>query len=970
MANPKKRRKLIVFTIIALALVALVLVAVFRRREDEVTVQTDKVKRRDLTELVVANGKIQPVLKVTISPEVSGEIIELPVKEGQVVKKGDLILKIKPDFYVAARNQAEASYKSALSSKTISEANLEKAGAEFKRNEELFQNKLISESVYTEVKTAFDIAKAQLVGANHQIEMSKAQLARAEEDLSKTTIVSPLDGTISKLNSQVGERVVGTATMAGTDVMTIADLNEMEARVDVGEMDVVLIQPGQRARLEVDAFNLKNAPRRDRFAGFRGNGRSFRSCSLRNRSICAGSTRKPQCFDLPGRRQEHFSVMIIAWQLQHIPARSAGEFAGQHQKVAADRLDRCSPILLGQAKPLEPMHQVIGEQQQLKERHVGRPLLGRDFVQRQMMQQLPDGFLDVGARVIGPPDILRLQRQVGDVGRILESAHLHQGQLIGLVGSLFHGAPHHNEAMGLFPFLRPVFKVGDTPAKMHGLETGVMRRRQEVFHLGGHDEVAAARLVQMLHERPAKVTRVGQKTNPRPRHVRGNFFQTPVDHEAGAGIGGRIARTQRAMPELLAVSFKAQNGMIGGAALLPGIVALPSALLLAIQGEDHRIHVKLQLRARLRQAKQLFAQPVMQPDHFPNGGRWQTPQEPAQRGLIWKRFQSDQGEKQSVVLENLRLVHALNAGDQDVEERQDHVRRAIRNPPGRGFEDALEPTPQVKPVTKSLNQEQAAEVRQGLALERKLQCLQALSHGQHAQTGAPAPVSISSHFVRLLTPNQKCRLTPQNQCDCAASSSNHALLRFKDRKFSGMVTEIANSAKGAGTAAASQSAEATKFEVRIRIKEKEQFRPGMSVNTEIETRYRTNVLTVPIAAVTTRPPKPVNAGTNAVAGGRVPSGAAANTNAVGDADPAARDKKAKDAAKPVEVVFVVEGETVRQAPVKLGVSDADYYEIVEGLTEGQEIVTGNYKAMNKELEDGKRIHKSNGAMKAGRPEPK
>lgn len=185
-----------------------------------------------------------------------------------------------------------------------------------------------------------------------------------------------------------------------------------------------------------------------------------------------------------------------------------------------------------------------------------------------------------------------------------------------------------------------------------------------------------------------------------------------------------------------------------------------------------------------------------------------------------------------------------------------------------------------------------------------------------------------------------------------------------------MVTEIANSAKGAGTAAASQSAEATKFEVRIRIKEKEQFRPGMSVNTEIETRYRTNVLTVPIAAVTTRPPKPVNAGTNAVAGGRVPSGAAANTNAVGDADPAARDKKAKDAAKPVEVVFVVEGETVRQAPVKLGVSDADYYEIVEGLTEGQEIVTGNYKAMNKELEDGKRIHKSNGAMKAGRPEPK
>lgn len=262
MANSKKRRKLVVFSIIGLVLVGLSTMAVFRKREAVISVQTDKVKRRDLTELVVANGKIQPVLQVKISPEVSGEIIELPVKEGQVVKKGDLILKIKPDFYVAARNQAEASYKSALSGKTVADANLEKSEAEFKRNEELFKNKLISESVYTEMKTAYDIARAQVVSASHQIEMSRAQLARAEEDLGKTTIVSPLNGTISKLNSQAGERVVGTATMAGTDVMTIADLDEMEARVDIGEMDVVLIQPGQRARLEVDAFKNR------KFTGF------------------------------------------------------------------------------------------------------------------------------------------------------------------------------------------------------------------------------------------------------------------------------------------------------------------------------------------------------------------------------------------------------------------------------------------------------------------------------------------------------------------------------------------------------------------------------------------------------------------------------------------------------------------------------------------------------------------------------
>ena len=257
MAKSKKRRKTIVFGLIGLALVAMTVGALVKKREVIINVQTEKVARRNITEIVVANGKIQPVLQVKISPEVSGEIIELPVKEGQTVKKGDLILKIKPDFYIANRNQAEASFKSSMAAKTTAEANLEKAGAEFKRNQELFQRKLISDSVFIEFKTGFDIAKAQVQSATHQVEMSQAFLARAEEELAKTTIVSPLDGTVSKLNSQLGERVVGTATMAGTEVMTIADLNEMEARVDIGEMDVVLIAPEQLARLEVEAFKNK-----------------------------------------------------------------------------------------------------------------------------------------------------------------------------------------------------------------------------------------------------------------------------------------------------------------------------------------------------------------------------------------------------------------------------------------------------------------------------------------------------------------------------------------------------------------------------------------------------------------------------------------------------------------------------------------------------------------------------------------
>ncbi len=254
MSKSKKGRKILIFTMIGVVLVGGTVTAVLRKKEPIITVQTEKVSRHTLTELVVANGKIQPVTQVKISPEVSGEIIALPVKEGQVVQKGDLILKIKPDFYIASRNQAEASYKSSLSSQATSEANLAKAEAEYKRNEELFNKKLISDSIFLDFTTALDIAKAQYNGALHQVAMAKALLARAEEELAKTTMVSPITGTISKLNSQLGERVVGTATMAGTDVMIIADLNEMEARVDIGEIDVVLIQPGQHARLEVDAF--------------------------------------------------------------------------------------------------------------------------------------------------------------------------------------------------------------------------------------------------------------------------------------------------------------------------------------------------------------------------------------------------------------------------------------------------------------------------------------------------------------------------------------------------------------------------------------------------------------------------------------------------------------------------------------------------------------------------------------------
>jgi HlyD family secretion protein len=257
MTNSKRktRRKILVFSAIVVVLLAATIYAMFFwKRERLTTIQTETASRRNVTEKVVANGKIQPVVFVKISPEVSGEIIELPVKEGQQIQKGDLLMKIKPDFYKANLNSAEANLKSSAAYNTMSRANLEKAEAEFKRIQELHENKLVSDSQFVEAKTGNDSAKASVEQSEHQTSMARATLARADEELRKTTIYSPLTGTITKLNSQIGERVVGTATYQGTEVMTIADLNDMEARVDIGEIDVVLIAFGQKASLEVDAF--------------------------------------------------------------------------------------------------------------------------------------------------------------------------------------------------------------------------------------------------------------------------------------------------------------------------------------------------------------------------------------------------------------------------------------------------------------------------------------------------------------------------------------------------------------------------------------------------------------------------------------------------------------------------------------------------------------------------------------------
>lgn len=239
--NKKSKKKLFIFSGIGVVLIVLVVLVVMgSKREPVISIQTEKVARRTITQTVTATGKIYPEVQVTITPEVSGEIIELPVKEGQRVRKGETLLKIKPDFYLALRDQATAGLASAR-------ASLSRSEADFNRVKGLFGKGLVSESDRDQARSSYEVARAQY-------DQAEANLKQANENSRKTTIYSPMDGTVSKLSVELGERVLGTSQFQGTTVMTIADLSRMESRVDVGENDVVLISIGDTTRVEVDAY--------------------------------------------------------------------------------------------------------------------------------------------------------------------------------------------------------------------------------------------------------------------------------------------------------------------------------------------------------------------------------------------------------------------------------------------------------------------------------------------------------------------------------------------------------------------------------------------------------------------------------------------------------------------------------------------------------------------------------------------
>lgn len=233
-----------------------------------IQVAVEETEKRTIAETVSASGKIQPEVEVKISADVSGEIVELHVKEGDKVKRGQLLLKIKPDIYVSNLDRSNASLNTTRANLANAEARLvqvesqfKKAQASYTRSKKLYHDKIISESEFEAAESAYEVAKAEVdaarqsvVGARFNVRSAQASVKESRDNLSKTTIFAPVDGTVSRLNVEVGERVVGTLQMAGTEIMRIANLNTMEVNVDVNENDINRVSLGDTATIEVDAF--------------------------------------------------------------------------------------------------------------------------------------------------------------------------------------------------------------------------------------------------------------------------------------------------------------------------------------------------------------------------------------------------------------------------------------------------------------------------------------------------------------------------------------------------------------------------------------------------------------------------------------------------------------------------------------------------------------------------------------------
>jgi len=257
--QPKKKKKKTpwwIYLVGGVFVVGLTVAAAIKGRAGPqgTKVTVDEVARRDVTQFVTATGKIEPEVEVKIAPEVSGEIVELPFAEGDDVEKGELLMRIRDENYRYQVDQREADLAAARASEIQSRARLEQARDDLERSADLHEKELISFQQHRRTRTEFEVAQANFESAQAQVRRAEGLLSQARDLLDRTSIFAPMDGTISRLPVEVGERVAGTGQFNSIEVMRVADLNNMEVVVEVNENDVVNVKVGNPARIDVDAF--------------------------------------------------------------------------------------------------------------------------------------------------------------------------------------------------------------------------------------------------------------------------------------------------------------------------------------------------------------------------------------------------------------------------------------------------------------------------------------------------------------------------------------------------------------------------------------------------------------------------------------------------------------------------------------------------------------------------------------------
>ena len=254
MKNNKILKILVPLTIVLIVFALIGKKAGWFGKAATVKVSVENAEKRTIIETITANGKIQPEKEVKITPDVSGEIVELTVREGDNVEKGQLLLRIKPDVYISQRDRSLAAISQARARLSQAEAQFIQAELSYKRNKQLYDEETISRSEFEQAEASYLVAKAEVDAARFSVTSAEAALKEANENLVKTSIYAPMSGTVSMLLVELGERVAGTGMMAGTDMLRIADLSRMEAQVEVNENDIPRVKLGYTATIEIDAY--------------------------------------------------------------------------------------------------------------------------------------------------------------------------------------------------------------------------------------------------------------------------------------------------------------------------------------------------------------------------------------------------------------------------------------------------------------------------------------------------------------------------------------------------------------------------------------------------------------------------------------------------------------------------------------------------------------------------------------------